>query len=384
MEERKNLEAEVEAARRAAQKAADDAAADPNNPEKLAAKSTADKKLEAARKALAEAESAADPELESRDTSSLVQQYKGRVILLMVYLLVVVLLSIYLLAGFFMAETDRVEIEKRRAEDACCKTNSNSISNASNNTNTNSAVSNSNANASPSNSGSANVNSSADNASRNSANSNAAENANARGNTANGNTGGSAGSGGNRGGGGNSSNSNSGANANVNSTNQTKPSPTPEFEMPEISIPKFIYVRFLGFPTGGVWSAESYLFLVVFFSGMLGGTIRALHSLVKHLGLKDFSFYWSWFYITLPLSGSGLAIVIYFVLRGGFYGGGFGRGLVLNVFSFAALAALTGLFTDNAMEKLKQVAVTLLADVPPKVDNAKEIQREKESEKKTP
>jgi hypothetical protein len=116
---------------------------------------------------------------------------------------------------------------------------------------------------------------------------------------------------------------------------------------------------------------------------MLGGTIRALHSLVKHLGLKDFSFYWSWFYITLPFTSAGLAIVIYFVLRGGFYGGGFGKGLVLNIFSFAALAALTGLFTDNAMERLKQAASTMLAPVPDKVDNAGEIQAKKEAEKKT-
>jgi hypothetical protein len=150
-----------------------------------------------------------------------------------------------------------------------------------------------------------------------------------------------------------------------------------------MSIPKEVYVRFPGLSTGDVWSAESYLFLIVFLAGMLGGTIRALHSLVKHLGLKDFSFYWSWFYITLPFTSAGLAIVIYFVLRGGFYGGGFGKGLVLNIFSFAALAALTGLFTDNAMERLKQAASTMLAPVPDKVDNAGEIQAKKEAEKKT-
>ncbi len=84
--------------------------------------------------------------------------------------------------------------------------------------------------------------------------------------------------------------------------------------------------------------------------------------------------------ITLPFSGAALSLVIYFVIRGGFYGGSFGKGLVLNLFSFAALAALTGLFTDQAMEKLKQVAVTLLAEAPPKVENAKEITEKRQAD----
>ncbi len=76
-----------------------------------------------------------------------------------------------------------------------------------------------------------------------------------------------------------------------------------------------------------------------------------------------------------------MSLVIYFVIRGGFYGSSFGKGVVLNLFSFTALGTLTGLFTDNAMEKLKQVAKMLLADVPPKVENSKEITDKKEANK---
>jgi hypothetical protein len=89
-------------------------------------------------------------------------------------------------------------------------------------------------------------------------------------------------------------------------------------------------------------------------------------SFFTHLGERDFTFKWSWFYLLLPYSGGALALVIYFVIRGGFYGATFGKGLVLNVFSFAALAALTGLFSEHAMIKLKQLATSLLGEVPSK------------------
>ena len=78
-------------------------------------------------------------------------------------------------------------------------------------------------------------------------------------------------------------------------------------------------------------------------------------------------------YILLPFIGGGLSLVIYLVVRGGFYGSTFGKGVVINLFSFAALGTLTGLFTDNALEKLKQVAESLLSDVPPKVENSQQI-----------
>ncbi len=366
----KNGVAEAEAA---AKIAADNLTTDPTNPEKIAAKIEAEVRLDAARNALADAEASASRMLRSDDTSDQIQDYKGRIVLLTAYLLGVIFLSIYLLSGLLMAEIDPAEVNKKLDEDRCCRIATNSNANSDTlNSNTNA---NSDANRSSSSVNEANTNSNSANVNANTGGSTLT----GSGQTDSGSTAGSTPA--------KPGTASASASPTPNGENaKTSPTPkaTPDYSTPEISVPKNVYVRMPGFSTGDIWSSESYVFLVVLFAGALGGTIRAMHSLVKHLGLKNFSFYWSWFYITLPFSGAGLAVVIYFVLRGGFYGGGFGKGLVLNIFSFAALAALTGLFSDNAMEKLKQVAVTLLADVPPKVDNANEIQARKEAEKKTP
>ncbi|HEX8267197.1 MAG TPA: hypothetical protein VF596_17480 [Pyrinomonadaceae bacterium] len=174
--------------------------------------------------------------------------------------------------------------------------------------------------------------------------------------------------GGNSGGSRNPTNSNStGGNTNAagNANSQAKPTPSRQ-QFARVTIPPIVYVE-AGVVYRGALSADAYVFWVVFFSGMLGALIRAATSFLRHMGLNDFAFRWAWFYILLPFVGAGLSIVIYLVVRGGFYSSSFGEGLTLNLFSFGAFAALTGLFSENAMEKLRQVAVTLLSEVPPKV-----------------
>jgi uncharacterized membrane protein len=171
-------------------------------------------------------------------------------------------------------------------------------------------------------------------------------------------------------------NTNAKANSNGN-TNTTKAVAKQDF--PEITVPAYLCIDAFRIT---FLSADGYLFFIVLFAGMLGALIRGTASFFKHLGLGDFSFKWTWFYILLPLSGATLSLVIYFVIRGGFYGGSFGKGLVLNVFAFAAFAMLTGLFSEHAMEKLRQVAVTLLSDVPSKVPDSKDIEDRKKKAKK--
>lgn len=160
----------------------------------------------------------------------------------------------------------------------------------------------------------------------------------------------------------NSANTNS-ANANAANPNEARPF---QQNIPEITIPPHICSSI------GLLNADVFVFIVVFFAGMLGAVIRAVYSYTNHLGLGNFSFKWTWYYILLPFFGGALSVAIYFVLRGGFYGASFGKGLILNIYSFAAFAALTGLFTANALEKLRQVADTLLTKVPPKVNNSAE------------
>ena len=116
-------------------------------------------------------------------------------------------------------------------------------------------------------------------------------------------------------------------------------------------------------------SADGYLFLLVLFAGMVGAVTRGIFSFVRHHGVKDFSFSWTWFYLFLPFSGAVVSLFLYFIIRGGFYGSPVGKSLVLNLFAFVALGTLSGLFAENAMEKLREVAEVLLAKVPSKVEN---------------
>jgi hypothetical protein len=115
--------------------------------------------------------------------------------------------------------------------------------------------------------------------------------------------------------------------ANVNGNTPVKiNSNTLTQDIPEIQIPPYMCVaRF------GRISADGYLFFVVLFAGMLGATVRGIFSFVRHLGIKDFSFSWTWFYILLPFSGAPVSLFLYFVIRGGFYGSPIGKALVLNL-----------------------------------------------------
>ncbi|MDH3530025.1 MAG: hypothetical protein OEQ28_10700 [Acidobacteriota bacterium] len=111
-------------------------------------------------------------------------------------------------------------------------------------------------------------------------------------------------------------------------------------------------------------SGDGYLFLVVLLTGLVGAAIRCVWSFFKHVGIGDFESRWAWYYLMLPFGGAALSLVIYFVIRGGFYSSSLGRDLTLNLYSFAALGTLTGLFSENAMAKLKEVSESILTKVP--------------------
>jgi hypothetical protein len=358
-QEIQKLITDAQAAQAAAKLATEQAAAEPGDTgKKLAAEDAARQSAEA-EAALATATAGARATVAflayqpTTDTSQDIQTYKIRVVILALFLLLVVLFSVYGLGSLMTATTGEDEVKKILAEKSCC----NQLSNANGSDNSNAVNTNTNANGGAS----TNVNT---NSTTNTTAANTTSNTAANTNT---NT---------------SSQANQLAGRSIPAPAANAAQPPADTTKPEPNISKDVYVGLWPLFSDRVISADSYLFLVVLFAGMLGGSIRGVHSLVRHLGLRNFSFYWSGFYITIPFVGAGLSEVIYFVIRGGFYGGSFGKGLVLNLFSFAAMAALTGLFTDQAMEKLKQVAVTLLADTPPKVDNAKEIQDRKEAERK--
>jgi len=95
-------------------------------------------------------------------------------------------------------------------------------------------------------------------------------------------------------------------------------------------------------------------------AGALGSLVHALRSLFWYVGNRLLIVSWLAMYIMLPFVGMTLALIFYFVIRGGFFSP---QATVqeTSLFGFAALAGLIGMFSPQAVLKLKQVAETVLA-----------------------
>jgi hypothetical protein len=112
----------------------------------------------------------------------------------------------------------------------------------------------------------------------------------------------------------------------------------------------------------GLWhptlDPELAVLLMVLLGGLLGGLVGAGRKYQHWAQRQQLTKRDEWSYALLPVQGAMLAVIIYFTLRGGFLGTGVPA--TINPFGIAAIAALVGLFTDNAMHKLRQVMDALL------------------------
>jgi hypothetical protein len=115
-------------------------------------------------------------------------------------------------------------------------------------------------------------------------------------------------------------------------------------------------------------SDEVRLLFIVAMAGALGSLVHALRSLYWYVGNRELVFSWLAMYILLPFVGASLALVFYFVIRGGFFSP---EATIeqTSPFGFAGLGGLIGMFTEQAVLKLKEVAETLLAKPPEGADH---------------
>lgn len=105
---------------------------------------------------------------------------------------------------------------------------------------------------------------------------------------------------------------------------------------------------------------ELDLIILVIIAGALGSYVHAATSFASYVGNRRMGKSWIWWYILRPLIGSALALIFYFVIRAGFLQAGTGT-QDLNIFGFAALAGLTGMFSKQAADKLREVFDNLFA-----------------------
>ena len=115
-------------------------------------------------------------------------------------------------------------------------------------------------------------------------------------------------------------------------------------------------------------STEILFFAVVALSGALGGLIHALRSLGRYVGTRTLRWSWAPFYLLLPLIGALGGTVFYVILRAGLFSPSSSIDQA-SPFGFSAVAALVGLFSEQAMEKLRDVAANIFTRTTPLTDH---------------
>ncbi|HEU4456681.1 MAG TPA: IPT/TIG domain-containing protein [Longimicrobium sp.] len=105
---------------------------------------------------------------------------------------------------------------------------------------------------------------------------------------------------------------------------------------------------------------EQRLLILVMLGGALGSLLHALRSLGWYIGNRELVKSWIPRYFFLAFVGAALASVFYVVVRGGFFSPGTSVEST-SPFGFLAFAMLVGLFSEQAILKLKDVAESLLS-----------------------
>jgi hypothetical protein len=99
---------------------------------------------------------------------------------------------------------------------------------------------------------------------------------------------------------------------------------------------------------------DSVLVLLVLLAGSIGAYIHVATSFAEFVGVRSFARSWFWWYmLRLPI-GAALAVILYFALRGGLLAAD-GDSNAVNPYGVGALAALAGLFSKQAADKLSEV-----------------------------
>lgn len=118
---------------------------------------------------------------------------------------------------------------------------------------------------------------------------------------------------------------------------------------------------------------EARLLLLVFLAGALGSLVHALQSLVDFIGNDSFKINWGWWYVARPFIGMALALIFYAALRGGMLAGTPSAVRDVNPYGVFTIAALAGMFSDKATQKLADIFEVLFRSDDNRKDKLKKV-----------
>jgi hypothetical protein len=123
-------------------------------------------------------------------------------------------------------------------------------------------------------------------------------------------------------------------------------------------------------------NVDTNLMLVAVFSGAIGGLLHSLRSIAWYVGQRELKWSWILFYACLPVVAGILALLFFFLLRGGLITTE-GSAKDINPYGVAAIAGLVGLFSDQAAEMLKKVFSNIFTPAPEGSDTASAVPAKK-------
>lgn len=107
-------------------------------------------------------------------------------------------------------------------------------------------------------------------------------------------------------------------------------------------------------------SGKNVVWLMIL-AGALGATLHGLRSFYWYVGNRQLVWSWIPMYFFLPIIGAATSTVFYLIIRGGLLPGATESD---NVYGLMAIGTLVGLFSQQALEKLKSVSEVIFT-VPP-------------------
>jgi hypothetical protein len=120
------------------------------------------------------------------------------------------------------------------------------------------------------------------------------------------------------------------------------------------------------------------LLLIALLSGALGAFVSSAMSFASYLGNREFDRSWSVWYLVRPPVGMVLALLVYFLLRGGLLSPGASVSSV-SPYGVAGIAGLMGMFVKEATDKMRDVAAALFQSLENKRRSAPLAQSEDKS-----